>query len=356
MHVTIIAEIGTGHNGDPKKAKALIDAAVDAGADCAKFQIVYADEILHPNTGTVPLPGGDIRLYDRFRELEVPPAFFAEMSAYCAVKGIEFLCTPFGIRSARELRALNPRRVKIASPELNHYTLLEETAGWEKPLILSTGVSRLADIERALEITKAAPSRTILHCVTSYPAPETDYNLNVIENLSRIFGVPVGVSDHSLDPVLVPTLAVACGATMIEKHITLTRAGVGLDDPVALPPDLFARMVESARGAEGKSKTEIVSALAREYGEGRVAAILGSGVKEPAPSERANYGRTNRSIHYMRELRRGDRIASDDIGVLRTEKILRPGISPEYARTIIGKTLARDVAGGEGVIWEDFLS
>lgn len=353
--IFVIAEIGTSHNGNVARAKALIDAASDAGANCVKTQIVYADEILHPNTGFVHLPGGRVRLYDRFRELEAPPGFFSELSSYCAGKGLEFMCSPFGLRSARELALLRPKRVKIASPELNHFPLLAETSSYGVPLILSTGVSTLSDIERALEATEKAPERAILHCVTSYPAPEEDYNLNVIESLSAIFGVEVGVSDHSLDPTLVPVLASACGASMLEKHITLSRSDPGLDDPVALPPDLFARMVAEVRGAEGHSKETIVDAMAGRFGIDRVRAILGDGVKRLAPSERANYARTNRSLHYTRSLEAGERIGSEDMAILRTEKVLSPGLSPEFADGLIGSVLIRSVSDGAGAQWEDFI-
>lgn len=353
--VYIIAEIGTGHGGNIERARELVDAAARSGADCAKFQIVYAAEILHPDTGFVTLPGGPVRLYDRFVELEVAPSFYGEMSEYCASRKIDFLCTPFGLASARELKELGPSRVKIASPELNHFPLLRETASWGVPLILSSGVSTLADIEKALEATSAAPARTLLHCVTSYPAPEEDYNLSVLESLARIFGVQVGVSDHSLDPVLVPVLAVASGARMVEKHITLSRSDGGLDDPVALTPILFAEMVEAIRKAESMTKGEIIAGLSERYGEARVRAILGNGVKSLAPSERANYTRTNRSIHATRGLAKGETILEGDVALLRTEKVLSPGLPPEFLDRVIGARLARDVKNGEGISWDDVL-
>lgn len=354
-HVFIVAEIGTGHGGDIKRARELVDAAAIAGADCAKFQIVYADEILHPDTGFVNLPGGKIRLYDRFRELEVQPSFFAEMSDYCRKKELTFLCTPFGIRSARELKNLHPECIKVASPELNHFPLLREIAGYGVPLILSSGVSRLSDIEKALEATENARERILLHCITSYPAPEEEYNLNVLESLARIFGIPVGVSDHSLDPVLVPVLATACGACVIEKHICLSRSDPGLDDPVALPPDLFRQMVKAVRAAQEKTKDEIVRSLTDEYGSNRIKAILGNGKKELAPSERMNYSRTNRSIHYLRAMRAGEIIEHCDIALLRTEKVLSPGLAPEYLDSILGARLVRDVSNGAGVKLDDIV-
>jgi sialic acid synthase SpsE len=358
--VMIIAEIGTGHGGNIGKAKDLIDAAAESGADCAKFQIVYADEILHPDTGFVNLPGGKIRLYDRFRELEVEPDFYAEIAAYCEKKGLIFLASPFGLKSLAELEALNPPCIKIASPELNHFPLLRATAATRRPVILSSGVSRLGDIERALEATACTPERVLLHCVTSYPAPEEEYNLSVLESLSSIFDIAVGVSDHSLDPVLVPLLAVAMGAAVIEKHICLSRTDPGLDDPVALPPDAFTRMVGEVRKAcaitSRTMRDEIVSAMESEYGKEKIIRILGNGKKKLAPSERDNYTRTNRSIHYMRNIKAGNTVKEGDIALFRTEKVLTPGLSPEWLDTVRGARLSRDVTSGAGAEWEDFIS
>ncbi len=353
--VFIIAEIGTGHGGDMERAKSLVNAAAEAGADCAKFQIVHPGEILHPDTGFVQLPGGPVRLYDRFGELEVPLSFFSEISAYCATKGLVFLCTPFGLRSARELRSLAPVCIKIASPELNHFPLLREVAGYGVPLILSSGVSRLSDIEKALEATEGAPERILLHCITSYPAPEEEYNLNVLESLASVFGISAGVSDHSLDPVLVPVLAAACGARVIEKHITLSREDCGLDDPVALPASDFALMVREVRAVEGMTKEAVIARMAERYGKERILAILGTGKKELAPSEKANYIRTNRTIHFMRDLEAGHRIGEGDIALLRTEKVLTPGLSPEFFETVTGAVLARDAVNGAGMCWDDLF-
>lgn len=356
VRTALIAEIGTSHNGDFAHACALIDEAKEAGADFAKFQIVYADEILHPDTGFVDLPGGRIRLYDRFRELETDPEFYGRLSEYCESAGIAFLCTPFGLRSARELIALSPTHIKIASPELNHLPLLDACAKSGLPLILSSGVSTLADIERALECTAGAKERILLHCVTSYPAPEEDYNLQVLESLSAVFGVRVGVSDHSLDPILVPVLSVACGGTCIEKHITLSKTGSGLDDPVALTAEQFAEMVRAVRQAETQTKEEIVHGMELRYGERKVRAVLGDGVKRLAPSEKANYARTNRSIHFLRSMKKGERIGERDIALLRTEKVLNPGLGPEFLERAIGSVLVRDVQDGAGLEWEDLLA
>jgi len=355
--VFVIAELGTSHSGDRVKARELIDAAAEAGADCVKFQMVYADEILHPNTGEVALPTGTIRLYDRFKELELPLDFFAEMKERLEQKGLIFLCTPFGLKSAREIRSLNPSCIKIASPELNYHALLRETASYKLPTFLSSGVSKLGDIEDALEILQenglSAPRVCLMHCVTAYPAPEVEYNVRSLESLTAVFGVPVGISDHSLDPELVPVLATACGAAAVEKHFCLSRSDLGLDDPIALPPDLFATMTASIRKAENCSREDTVLALSDTHGKELVKRILGDGVKRLAPSERANYERTNRSIHALHDIKEGTVIEAPMIACLRTEKKLRPGLPPAWTEAIIGRRATSFIPAGEGVRFQD---
>ncbi|MDR2486267.1 MAG: N-acetylneuraminate synthase family protein [Treponema sp.] len=352
--VLVIAELGTSHAADPVKARELIEAAAEAGADCVKTQIVYADEILHPNTGIVALPGGNIRLYDRFKQLEVKSGFFAEMKELAESKGLLFLCTPFGFRSARELYALGPKAVKIASPELNYEALLREIAAYCLPVFLSTGVSKLGDIEEALAVF--SPKRIpvcLLHCVTSYPAPAEDYNLRLLQTLAGVFGLPLGVSDHSLDPELIPALGTAMGAAAIEKHFCLSREDPGLDDPIALPPPDFARMVRRIRRASAEGSKATVEEVIRERGAEPVRAVLGDGVKRLAPSEEANYERTNRSLHALRDIREGEIITGDMFAALRTEKALRPGLPPSWALKISGRQAKAFIPAGEGIRIED---
>jgi sialic acid synthase SpsE len=348
----IIAELGTSHGGDGGKARELVDAAAEAGAGCVKFQMVYADEILHPNTGRVKLPGGEVRLYDAFKKLETAPVFFAAMKEYAEKRGLLFLCTPFGERSAAELAALDPALFKIASPELNYTALLARIASYGKPVLLSSGVSRLGDIEDALEILRGVPV-CLLHCVTSYPAPPADYNLRSLRTLSAVFGVSVGVSDHSLDPCLVPCLALAMGGVVIEKHFCLSRTDGGLDDPIALPPTEFRRMVLAVRRAAGMESGAIAAELSRERGAEMVETVLGDGVKRLAASERDNYERTNRSLHALRDIAPGETIHAEAAGVLRTEKVLRPGLPPSWAGKIAGRTARQFIPAGEGIRFED---
>ncbi len=368
----IIAEIGTSHEGSLKKAKQLVDCAVESGADAVKFQWVYADEILHPDTGFVKLPTGNIRLYDRFKQIECDSSFYAEMLDYAHSKNVKFVCSPFGVKSLCELLEIKPDYVKIASPELNHFPMLESLAEYRAaqkkngknpiPVIVSSGVSKLKDIEKALSIL-GTENISLLHCITSYPAPESEYNLKLIANLKNIFGVETGVSDHSLDPMLVPVLSVICGGTVIEKHITLSRQTSGLDDPVALEGEQFALMVHSVHQTEallnryGKEKGwEIAfSQLKESFEPEKILSCLGDGIKKLAPAEEQNYGRTNRSLHFMRALKKGEKITLSDIGVLRTEKVLTPGVSPEFLSLVVGSILTKDVENGSGVQFEDFI-
>lgn len=365
----IVAEIGTSHGGNIEKAKKLIDTAIEGGAHYVKFQWVYADEILHPETGFVKLPGGLTRLYDRFKELEVPASFFEECLKYTHSKGALFMCSPFGIRSLKELLKLKPDAVKIASPELNHIPLLKELSAFrsaqkaqnQTPVetVISSGVSKLKDIERALEIL-GTENLTLLHCITFYPAPEDEYNLKLIQTLSAVFGVATGISDHSLDPVLIPSLSCALGAKMIEKHITLSKETDGLDDPVALDGEQFALMTHCIHQCEAvfrqyeSPEQYIINQLKEEYGQ-RVEKCLGTGVKKLAASEEENYGRTNRSLHFLHEMKKGEVITERDIAILRTEKILTPGLHPDFINELIGSKLETDAKSGEGVSFNHII-
>lgn len=360
----IIAEIGTSHSGNLKKAFDLIDAAAEAGADCAKFQIVIADEIIHPKTGKVKLPGGNIELYQKFKQLEQDPDFYKELKKYTEKKGLVFLCTPFGIKSAKLLKSLNPDVLKIASPELNHFPLLKEVSGYNCPVILSTGVSKLKDIETALDIVHKN-NTAILHCITSYPAPEEQYNLKVIKTLSDIFGIPVGVSDHSEDPFLVPLISTGIGACILEKHFTLSNNNNGLDDPFALTKYKFAEMVQRIRNMEkykaqilktGKNpEKEVIKKLKNDFGNNKVDKILGTGVKELAESEKDNYKTTRRSIKALCKINKGELITIEKITVLRSEKNLTPGLGPEFIDIVISKTAKKTIHAGEGINREHFI-
>ncbi|MCL2276312.1 MAG: N-acetylneuraminate synthase family protein [Treponema sp.] len=369
----IIAELGTSHNGDIYKAREMILAAAEAGASCVKTQMVFADEILHPNTGIVPLPGGQIRLYDKFKSLESPKEFYESIKEFTESNKLLFLCTPFGYKSAKLLKEMKPKVVKIASPELNYTGLLEEIAGWGAPILLSSGVSRLTDIENAVNLIikrklandKEKKSQNsgdssfiradicLLHCVTSYPAPEIEYNLRLLPNLSAIFGVSTGISDHSSDPRVIPSLSVCMGASVIEKHFCLSKTDPGLDDPIALAPDEFSKMVKAVKTAADSEPEKIIAQYKNERGCDYIEQVLGSGVKELADSEKANYSLSNRSIHALRDINKGEIIKKEDYAALRTEKVLRPGLEPYWENEIEGRTARNFIPAGEGIRFED---
>lgn len=351
----LIAEAGTGHGGDLKRGLELVAAAVESGADCVKFQHVYADEIIHPRTGLVPLPGGDTPLYEVFRSLETGPEFLARLQERTEALGADFLCSPFGLRSLRELTALGMKRIKIASPELNHLRLLTEAAAAGLECILSTGVSRLGDIEEALTVLGEG-RHMLMHCITSYPAPPEEYNLRLLPLFARLFGLPVGISDHSLDPELVPLCGMLLGCSAVEKHFTLDRSAGGLDDPVALDPAGFSRLSRALSGAAGASEEELRRSLYDEYGEKRIEQVLGDGRKRLAGSEAANYGRTNRSIHALSRIEAGEKLTEMNLAILRTEKLLTPGLHPRYMPHILGRRTRLEIEAGEGIRWDDILS
>ncbi len=348
----IIAEIGGSHQGNLSHAKELIHAVKETGANCAKFQAVFAHEIVHPKVGIVPLPTGNISIYDTFKKLERSQEFYQELKNETQKAGLDFLCTPFGLESFALLENLNVQAYKVASPELNHLPLLQAISGTNKNIFLSLGVSKISDIEMALDQISDAQHRvTLLNCVTSYPAPEEDYNLNLLPHLAAIFDVKVGISDHSMDPILVPSLSVLCGGSAIEKHICLSRKGDGLDDPIALEPSQFAAMVRSVRIAQEDPR--YLHELEKQYGKDKVQAVLGDGRKRLAGSEMANYGRTNRSICALRDIQSGESLTKDNTVLLRVEKVLRPGLSPQFWPVILQRNAAQNIPAGEGIRWQD---
>jgi sialic acid synthase SpsE len=347
----IIAEIGTAHGGDVNKARLLAEAAARAGADCVKTQVVFADEIVHPRCGAIDLPGGKISIYDRFRELEAGIDFYGAIKKLTEACGLVFLASAFGVRSAAILHHLDVPAYKIASPEVNHFPLLDAVGRYGKPVILSGGVARLPDIEEAL--ARLPRETALLHCVTAYPAPEEEYNLRLIPLLSRLFDVPVGVSDHSRDPALVPAAAVTQGACIIEKHLALANDAGGLDDPIALTEEDFRLLCRAVRRAEEHGPQRTLRDLEKTYGPDRVEAVLGSGRKRLAASEAANYDTTRRSILTVSDIRTGETFSRKNTALLRSEKNLSPGLHPRYLSVILGRPARHDLPSGTGVRWED---
>lgn len=357
--VDIIAEIGTSHQGDLSKAKELIHACSEAGATCAKFQAVFADEIIHPNAGLVPLPTGNINLYSHFKSLEKDFEFYAMLKHITESYNLDFLCTPFGIKSFDILNRLNVSKYKVASPELNHLPLLRSIAKTGKSAYLSLGVSKISDIETALETISTINSTnnnkstiTLLHCITSYPAKEEEYNLNQLPHLKALFNVEVGVSDHSLDPILVPSLAVYLGASAVEKHICLSKTDDGLDDPIALEPKDFAKMCLSIKNMQLDKELQYKE-LINKFGVEKINAVLGNGEKKLADGEKSNYNRSNRTICATNDLKIGTVLSDDNMAIYRCEKELKPGLNPKYWDILKGRKLRSDIKAGNGINFDD---
>lgn len=226
----IIAELGVNHDGKWERGLDLIDAAKEAGADAVKFQMFNSQRLW-----------GD----DRIEHLEFGEKEILAMHAHCDEVGIEFMCTPFGVP---EVKLLSPmvNRWKIASGCLTHWDLLTAVRETGLPVILSTGMSDLGRIKAALNVLGSA---TLLHCTSAYPCPRSEVNLSAMNTLRHHFACPVGYSDHT-DGILVALAAAACGATVIEKHLTMNRNAEGPDHKASIEPSEFKLMVDGIRKIE----------------------------------------------------------------------------------------------------------
>ena len=232
MSVCVIAEVGVNHGGKFSEALHLIDAAKAAGADAVKFQLFDSRKLW-----------GD----DRIRHLELTRAQMLDLRAYALSTGLEFLCTPFGVEEALFLKPL-VKRMKIASGCIRKHELLREIRDTDLPVILSTGMSRLQEIDDAIEELDGSDI-TLLHCTSSYPCAIEDVNLKVMGRLRERFGLDVGYSDHT-QGITVAIAATALGATVIEKHLTLDRTAEGPDHKASIEPEEFRVMVSAIRTVE----------------------------------------------------------------------------------------------------------
>ncbi|MEQ8704208.1 MAG: N-acetylneuraminate synthase [Phaeodactylibacter sp.] len=335
--VLIIAEAGVNHNGDLNQAKALIDAASYAGADLVKFQTFSTDKIVsreakqaayqQKNTGSQ-----DTSQYQMLKELELSESMHDELIAYCNEKEIGFFSTAFDPEGLDFLNQLGFTQFKVPSGEITNYPYLKRLAAFKKPVILSTGMANLGEIEAALQVlTSEGLDRkdiTVLHCNTEYPTPMQDVNLKAMGTIQQAFGVAVGYSDHTLG-IEVPIAAVAMGAKVIEKHFTLDRNLPGPDHRASLEPDELKAMVDAIRNIE--------------------LAISGHGRKEPSPSELPNKSIARKSLHLTSSLPKGTVIEEGHLIALRPGD----GISPMQWNRIIGRRLNNDLEAGTKLLWTD---
>ncbi|MFU8820522.1 MAG: N-acetylneuraminate synthase [Gammaproteobacteria bacterium] len=325
----IIAEAGVNHNGDLERAKRLIDIAADAGADLVKFQTFSADRLA---TASAPKANYQTRTTDQtqsqlamLRQLELSAEMHEALIFHCRARSIGFFSTAFDIPSLDYLASLGAERFKIPSGEITNLPYLRHVGSFGKYLILSTGMATLGEIESALEALETAGTPrgriTVLHCNTEYPTPMGDVNLRAMCSIRDAFGVAVGYSDHT-PGIEVAIAAVALGATVIEKHLTLDRSLPGPDHKASLEPDEFAAMVRAIRNIEQ---------------------AMGDGIKRPSPSEMWNRPIARKSLVAARPIHAGEAFTPDNV----TAKRPGTGIPPMRWDDVIGRVAPRDFAADE---------
>lgn len=348
----VIAEVGSNHDGHKAKALELIEAAAESGAEAVKFQLFRAGTLYPPENLVVETAGGEVDLYDFFSSRELKEDWLGELTERCRAKGLHFICTPFYEEAVAPLAQAGVDAFKIASPELNHFPLIKLSASTRIPLIISTGISKLGDVEAAVETAEAAGAKdlALLHCVTSYPAPAEDSNLAVMETLRQAFGYPTGLSDHSLG-IEVPVTAALAGCQILEKHFTLDKKADGPDHKVAADPRELSRVVAGIRIAEKLSAQEKIKALE----EPRARLIMGRARKKVAPSERELYICDSRSIYAGRDINKGESIGPADLVLLRSERFNSPGLHPRYLDLLAGLKVRRDIRALTGIQWDDLM-
>lgn len=340
----VIAEAGVNHNGSLDLALRLIDAAVETGADAVKFQSFRAANLVTARAHKVAYQrdttGGGSQL-EMLRALELTEDMHARIAERCLARAIEFMSTPFDRESLRLLVRIGVKRLKIPSGEITNGPLLFEAARTGLPIILSTGMSTLGEIEQALAVLAAGysgvePKRgtpmldalartdsramlaamvTVLHCTSAYPAPVRFTNLRAMDTIARAFGLPVGYSDHT-PGTAVAIAAVARGAAVIEKHFTLDRNLPGPDHRASLEPHEFCEMVAAIR---------------------EVGVALGDECKAPTDPEFEIRAAARKSLVAARRIEGGAAIQADDL----TAKRPAGGLSPMEHWSLIGRTAAR---------------
>jgi N,N'-diacetyllegionaminate synthase len=322
--ILIIAEAGINHNGSLDMARQIIEAAAEAGADIVKFQTYTADAIVAQGTDKAKYQkettGDSESQYEMLKKLELNRDSHVKLMTYCDEKGVEFLSSPFDHNSIDMLAELKLKRFKVPSGEITNLPYLRHIGKYGKPIILSTGMSTLKEIEAALKVleTSGIPRDkiTVLHCNTEYPTPMEDVNLKAMLTIRDTFSIQVGYSDHTLG-VEVPIAAVAIGATVIEKHLTLDRNLPGPDHCSSMEPDELKAMVHAIRNIEK---------------------AFGDGIKRPSLSEEKNKPCVRKSIVAKRDIKRGEILTEENLAVKRPGF----GISPMRWDEVVGSIAIKD--------------
>lgn len=345
--VRVIAEIGINHDGSLDKALEMIRISAASGADFAKFQLLKADEMYSPRAGRYRNASGEFDIREVVRQGELRAGWLDRLTAACREHGIGFLITVCDEAGLEEILPYRPALLKIASYEISHLPLFERLGALGIPIIFSTACARLGDIEEALAAYGHPERCCIMHCNGSYPAPRHIVNLRVLETLHRAFPrCVIGFSDHTLDPVEAPVGAVALGARVIEKHITLDRRSPGPDHSFAIEPDELRRLVQAVHATEQRlaaGETIAVDPV-----------LLGTSEKTVQAEEQYLRGFAYRSVFTRRAIRAGERFTRDNLAILRNGQ-QPPGLHPRELRHLLGRICPRDLEAGEPVTWDSLL-
>ena len=333
MSVKVIAEAGINHNCNIQNAFELVDAAIDAGADIIKFQAAIPEEVVTKQGEMAKYQikniGKKLTQLEMTKKIHFALSSFKEIYYYSKKKGIAFCSTSFGEKATHYLSSFDMPFWKIPSGEINNVPYLRQIAFQKKPIILSTGMSNISEIEFALEILQESGHDrnliTLLHCTSEYPANKKEINLSAIQTLKNTFKVNVGYSDHTLG-IEMPIAAVALGATVIEKHITLSRKMKGPDHVASLEPKEFKQMVEDIRNVEN---------------------ALGDGIKRPTNAEKVIKKSVRRSIVAKTNIKKGEQFTQKNITTKRPEG----GISPIFWDKIIKLKSTKNYSPDDLIEW-----
>lgn len=329
MKTLIIAEAGVNHNGDVEIAKKLCLAAKEAGADVVKFQTWITEKIITQNVEQAEYQqentGSDQSQFDMLKALELPFDAFRKIKRYCDEIGILFASTADEMDSLNFLIELGIPFIKLGSGDLGNISYLRAIGAKKMPVILSTGMGTLADVERSVQALRegGATDITLLHCTTNYPCPYENVNLRAMDTLATAFGLPVGYSDHTMG-IEVPIAAVARGACVIEKHFTLDRSMEGPDHVASIEPDELKAMVDGIR---------------------KIEVALGDGLKQPTAAEREISKVVLKRIVAAKSIPCGKVIDDDDICVKRNDT----GLPASAWDILVGTKARRDYGVDEGI-------
>jgi sialic acid synthase SpsE len=333
----VIAEAGANHNRDLPTALRLIEVAAEAGADAVKFQTYTAEGLYSRHTPDIKylkekgLVSDRESVWELIKRVEIPWEWHVDLARHAAAHDIDFFSTPFEEAAVDVLEAVAVPAYKIASYEVNHVPLITRVAQTGKPLLISTGMASLGDIERALDAAAAAGARDlmVMHCAVNYPPRFADLNLRAITTLRSAFQIPIGWSDHTSGHTA-DVVAVTLGACAVEKHFTLSRDQTGPDHPFALEPHELAAMIVAIRETED---------------------ALGSSVKRVTDAEADLFRLGRRSIVAARDVAAGGELTRDDLAVKRPGF----GIPVDALDQVVGRHVLRDVVADQVLQWDDLV-